>query len=93
MGWKAPPKPATKEPPKQPTEAQLAAAQRLSQGLTVNSSRSARMRNSNLGANGYSLVLDANADYSSNPMDANYREPHQQETSAFTLGMSTKASR
>ncbi len=59
VGWKAPPKPVPKEPPKQPTANQAESAKRLSQGLSVAQTRSARNQpTTSSETNIYSVVLD-----------------------------------
>lgn len=59
MGWKAPPKPVAKEPPKQPTANQAESAKRLSQGLSVAQTRAARNQPiTTSDASVYSVVLD-----------------------------------
>ena len=86
--WKAPPKPATKEPPRQPTEAQSAAATRLSQGLStgINSSRARGGSNNTCNAVSPSVVLDKHS------------QPHLQQASDQAINHwlsdgSTRASR
>ncbi len=86
--WKVPPKLATKEPPRQPTDAQSAAATRLSQGLStnINSSRGRGGSNNACNAVSPSVVLDEHS------------QPHLQQASDQTANQglsdgSTRASR
>ncbi len=94
MGWKAPPKPQAKEPPRQPTETQAAAAKRLSQGLSVN--LGGRQRNANnLSSASFSVVLDSQeASNNLGPYDNGFTQQLPlQETASFPNTGSTKASR
>lgn len=105
MGWKAPPKPQAKEPLRQPTETQAAAAKRLSQGLSVNTNangHSSRTRNANpygnVASSSFSVVLDSNSEYPLYDGQGMLVQQQQQqmaahETSPWLATASTKASR
>jgi hypothetical protein len=106
VGWKAPPKQVAKEPLRQPTETQSAAAKRLSQGLSVNTNTSRARGGSNntygnVSSSNFSVVLDTH-EYSNNlgPYDNHYQQQQQQQqlqvpdqASQWLSNGSTKASR